>query len=328
MSFSNPIDISTPVSTENITQGDNRIRETKSGLQELLNVDHQSDLSGTEINSADSGTHRKTTLIEQASDPSAPLGVDTDFGILYTKEDDDTSQAELFWLDENDNVLQITKGNAIDLDSNYLGNNIYLEGTNGAEDDVIGMIKIDESDQVEIQHSETKPATLTDDSPPLVDKDIANKKYVDDAKGIIQLETVAFTSYKDCPDFFPEDDTIPQISEGTHVFSLAFTPISVNSRLIIEAVVTSGIVGQSLQGAGLFLSSQTNALVTTINDNSGAISSGSASTMVLKHIMTAGVDTEITFSVRGSNADVGGFSGARKWGGTLSSRITITEIAI
>lgn len=176
MTFSNSIDISTPVQTESLAQGDNRIRETKAGLQELLAVDHEVSLTGTEINSIDSGTHNKTTLIEQATDPSAPAGLTTDFGILYTKLDSDTSQSELFWKDENDNILQITKGNTVDLDLNFLSNNTYLEGTNFAEDGVVGMIKINTDDKVEI----LKGAVLSGTDAPTVDAGIANMKYVDD----------------------------------------------------------------------------------------------------------------------------------------------------
>ena len=186
MAFTNPIDIGTPLGSESISQGDNRIRETKSGIQELLNVDHEASLTGSEINSSDSGAHNKCTFIEQGSDPSAPSGVTTDFGIVYTKLDADTSQSELFWKDENDNILQVTKGNTINLDLNFLSNDTALEGNNLAADAVIDMIKVDTSDQVVIGHTITKPARLSTTDPPLADADISNKKYVDDVQKEIQ----------------------------------------------------------------------------------------------------------------------------------------------
>jgi microcystin-dependent protein len=111
--FANPIDTSEPDGNESVAQGDDRMRETKLGMQELWDVDHEASLTGTEINSSDSGTHNKCTFLEQISDPSAPTGVTEDFGLLYTKLDSDTSQAELFYKDENDNVHQLTRNGAL-----------------------------------------------------------------------------------------------------------------------------------------------------------------------------------------------------------------------
>lgn len=183
MAFTDPIDTGTPLGSESLSQGDERIREVKSGIQELLGIDHETTLTGTQINSTDSGCHNKATLLEQVSDPSAPTGVTTDFGIIYTKLDSDTTQAELFWKDENDNILQITKGNTIDLDLNYLSNDTWLEGTDFATTGIVNMIKVDTNDQVVIGHTSTKPAKLATTDPPLADADIANKKYVDDSTG-------------------------------------------------------------------------------------------------------------------------------------------------
>ena len=150
MAFTNVIDTSTPVGTDTLTQGDNEIRGAKAGWQEFLNIDHVAGLTGTQITAIDSGCHNKVTLIEQSVDPTAPTGVTTDFGILYTKEDADTSQAEVFYIDENDNVLQITKGNSINLDSIFLSNNTFLDAENNAGDDFIDMIKVNASDNIEI----------------------------------------------------------------------------------------------------------------------------------------------------------------------------------
>lgn len=174
MGFDNPIDISTPPQIESLGEGDNRIREAKSGWQEFLSVDHEASIIGTEIDSLDSGCHNKITLLEQTS-VSAPTGLSINFGILHTKNDTDTSQSELFYKDENDNTLQITKGNKIDLDLNFLSNNTFLTGTNQAGDGVISMIKVNTSDKVEILVG----AVLSADTDPVVNAGIANKKYVD-----------------------------------------------------------------------------------------------------------------------------------------------------
>lgn len=180
MTFSNIIDTSTPEGGELLSQGDNEIRDAKSGWQEFLDVDHEASLTGTEINSTDSGTHKKCTFIEQSVDPIPPTGVTEDYGILYTKDDSDSSQAELNYIDENENVTQITKGNSILLDSIFLSNDTYLDAVNEADDNTVDMIKVDTSDQVVIGHTATEPAKLATTDPPLEDADIANKKYVDD----------------------------------------------------------------------------------------------------------------------------------------------------
>lgn len=150
MAFATTIDTSTPAGTESLSQGDERIRETKSAIQELLGVDHETTLTGTEIKSSDSGCHNKTTLLEQGSDPIPPTGLTTNYGIVYTKLDSDTSQSELFWIDENGNVLQITKGQSIDLDLNYLSNNTWLTATNFAGSGTLNLIKLNVSDNLEI----------------------------------------------------------------------------------------------------------------------------------------------------------------------------------
>jgi hypothetical protein len=179
MSFTNPIDIGTPLGSESLSQGDERIREVKSGVQELLAVDHETTLTGSEINSVDSGCHNKITLLEQISDPLAPVGVD-DYGLVYTKLDVNTSQSELFWKDEGSNVLQLTIEGSLLLADSLLPNNVYIKARNAADDTDVAVIKLDANDQVLLRHSATEPARLGTNDPPLADADIANKKYVDD----------------------------------------------------------------------------------------------------------------------------------------------------
>jgi hypothetical protein len=179
MSFSNPIDVATPEGTESIGNGDDRIREFKDGVQELLSVDHEASLTETSIDSVDSGCHNKITLLEQGSDPSAQTGVDTNFGLLYTKKDTGgTDRSELFWKDESDNVLMLTSASRIDITTNFLLNNNYITAQT-VGDTTTEIIKIGTDDSVTIATWVGREAHLSSAFLPQDDKDIACKLYVD-----------------------------------------------------------------------------------------------------------------------------------------------------
>lgn len=331
MAFSNPIDTSTPIQTEALTQGDNRIRETKLGIQELLDVDHEASLTGTSINSIDSGCHNKTTFLEQVVDASPPSGLSSNYGILYTKLDSDTSQSELFWIDENDNILQITKGNTVDLDLNFLSNNIGIEGNLVGEASAVPMIKVDTSDQVVVYHTTAKPARLTSNDPPLADADIANMKYVDDqiSGNLAQIVNTTTGAVATGSTIIPADDTIPQKTEGDQYMTLSITPRNSSNILIIE--VTANVYVDS--GAdiiiALFQDDTSNALSAAWGRAFGA----EKSPLMLRHYMIAGTTSATTFKIRigtevSRTVTFNGVGGSRKFGGVLDSSITITEYVV
>lgn len=86
-----------PADTENISLGAGRIRDFKSDVQERGEVDH------SWAGNADDGKHKQITIL-------APLGSDpaniANHGFLYTKNV--SAKVELFWEDEDGNVVQIT----------------------------------------------------------------------------------------------------------------------------------------------------------------------------------------------------------------------------
>ena len=128
------------------------------------------------------------------------------------------------------------------------------------------------------------------------------------------------------------DDTVPQITEGTEFMTLAITPLSATSKLRIEAVNANGATlaaGQWMIMA-LFVGTTTNALA-SVQTHTGVVNS--MVNQVLVHTMTSGVTTELTFRIRcgGNGADTytfNGFNGGRVFGGTLASSITITEYEV
>lgn len=98
-----------PADTENISIGASRIRDLKTDIQERLEVDH------FHAGDTDDGAHKKV-------DFAAPLGADpanvANHGFLYTK--DVSAKVELFWIDEDGNVVQLTTVGSI---------NIFASGT-------------------------------------------------------------------------------------------------------------------------------------------------------------------------------------------------------
>lgn len=126
----------------------------------------------------------------------------------------------------------------------------------------------------------------------------------------------------------PQDDTIPQITEGTQFMSLAITPRSATSKLIIQVVacVTSNVTDNIC--TALFQDATANALAALNSVNSVA---GWMLNHSYIHYMTSGTTSSTTFRVRvgangGTTITFNGSGGARLYGGVMPSSITITEV--
>ena len=116
MAFTKTWDESTPAAGEDISTGDDKIRELKYAVRERLAVDHEAD--ATEAGNDFIGDHKKATFHVQAAAPTAVANT----GILYTK--DVTAVAELHFIDESSNEIQITTGGKIKKES--IHNNAYV----------------------------------------------------------------------------------------------------------------------------------------------------------------------------------------------------------
>lgn len=97
-------DETSPAGSQKVNLGDNRIREMKTQIREVLEVDHKFGSSGQD---ADNGKHKKVSLLEQAnlgtgSTGEPILGAQTVSG-----------KAELVYTDEDDNDLILTSQNKI-----------------------------------------------------------------------------------------------------------------------------------------------------------------------------------------------------------------------
>jgi hypothetical protein len=147
----------------------------------------------------------------------------------------------------------------------------------------------------------------------------------------VQVVNVLDTAVATGTTTIPEDDTIPQNTEGDEYMTLAITPTSSSNKLLIEVVVfVSHSAANAPKHAALFQDSTANALATGSHFEDTA---GGATPVVFSYYMTAGTTSSTTFKVSaGSNlagtTTFNGLTGSRLFGGTYTSSITITEIEV
>jgi len=127
----------------------------------------------------------------------------------------------------------------------------------------------------------------------------------------------------------PDDNTIPQISEGSQVLTLAITPKSATNKLLIRVVVHMGLYGSTFIIA-LFQDSTASAIAAQREYLASVTTSELP--LVLEYYMTAGTTSSTTFTVRAGTPGGGNWSlnkrgdGTSFLGGSIYSSITITEI--
>jgi hypothetical protein len=128
----------------------------------------------------------------------------------------------------------------------------------------------------------------------------------------------------------PNDDTIPQNTEGTEFFTLAITPTSASSKLIIYfSTILNHSVGTAILNTCLFQDLTANALVVSSSQN---VNNGGFMVVSGSYYMTAGTTSATTFKIRCGSPTSGtitlnGAASARYYGGVSNSYITIMEIA-
>ncbi|MBE9515967.1 MAG: hypothetical protein IME93_03200 [Proteobacteria bacterium] len=127
----------------------------------------------------------------------------------------------------------------------------------------------------------------------------------------------------------PDDNTIPQITEGDEYMTLAITPSNSSSNLLIQVVanVTRDTANDDVV-LHLHQDSTAGALAAVQKRITGALAS---EPVLFNHFMTAGTTSLTTFKLRIGGDGAGtttfnGYGGARKLGGVMASSITITEI--
>ena len=105
---------------------------------------------------------------------------------------------------------------------------------------------------------------------------------------------------------FPQDDTIPQISEGTQFFSQAYTPSTANCDLYIyaNASLKESSNVMNVNAMALFINDSTDALRVVSDYATTAQASKHGSYLYLVHKMPSWGASEKTFSLRAHEATV------------------------
>ena len=114
----------TPAGSAYVRDGDDRIKEYKKQVREILEIDHYCPSSGQ---SASCGRHKQMTLIE-AADIGTGGGVGT--GVAYLGAQTVSGQPELTYTDEDNDDVQITDGGKVKTtDTVKLTGDQTVEGT-------------------------------------------------------------------------------------------------------------------------------------------------------------------------------------------------------
>ncbi len=127
----------------------------------------------------------------------------------------------------------------------------------------------------------------------------------------------------------PDDDTIPQNTEGDQYMSGGLAPTSAVNLVEVEAEANlSNSASGFVMTMALFQDSVANALA-AVQESRPATTNRVA--MRLRHLMQAGTTSTINFKIRAGAGAAGtttfnGASGARKMGGAMSSFLAVREI--
>ena len=128
---------------------------------------------------------------------------------------------------------------------------------------------------------------------------------------------------------FPNDDTVPQITEGIEFFSQAYTPSTANCDLFISC--SAGVrertnVADDV-GMALFISDNTNALRVVTDYNSDSVVHGA--NLTITHKMPSWGVSAKTFSLRAHKANSINFAAfgyaEEKYGATTHATLFIIE---
>ena len=149
------------------------------------------------------------------------------------------------------------------------------------------------------------------------------------AGAIVQVVNVTTGAVATGTTVMPEDDTIPQKTEGDEYMTLAITPTHASNILKIDVIFYGNTSALRSMSVALFKDAVAGALAATAS----VVTADQPDTPTLTHWVAAGGTSEITFKVRaGPNAagttSFNGNGGARRYGGVASSSITITEIKV
>lgn len=146
---------------------------------------------------------------------------------------------------------------------------------------------------------------------------------------IIQQVRTSTTTFSTISSSIPFDDTIPQVGEGTQLFSVNITPTSATSILMFEMSVMCGMNDSARYGTfALFEDGAANAIYATSRLYNDSQDMTNFSFIWYK---VAGTTSALTYTVRAGpsagNLYINGYIFGRRFGGVASSSFYVTEIA-
>lgn len=146
---------------------------------------------------------------------------------------------------------------------------------------------------------------------------------------VFNMQSTVTTAVTATTATIPDDNTIPQNTEGTEWMTVSITPTSATNKLLITLNASGAVAGGQFIWA-IFQDSTANALYAgkLAVAASNILASGSYS-----FVMTAGTTSATTFKVRTGNngatqITMNGEANAAKFGGTVSSSLTVAEIKV
>ncbi len=145
---------------------------------------------------------------------------------------------------------------------------------------------------------------------------------------VVKTQTTLGTTTLTGTTLIPFDNTIPQSTEGTNFFSVAFTPSAIGNLIRIETTIYGAYSVAAHVTAALFQDSTANALAavaaqtTTTNQDVNL-------TLVYQFTASSTSATTLKLNVGGSTAGtftMNGSAGTATFGGVATSSFRITEI--
>lgn len=128
----------------------------------------------------------------------------------------------------------------------------------------------------------------------------------------------------------PQDDTIPQITEGNEYMTLAYTPKSTTNLLEIEVnIFVSSSTSGGVMTTALFQDAIANALAASSNFTD-TVATFATRPLVVRYVMAADTTSPITFRVRAGTHNAGtttfnGAAGSGRYGAAIKSAIIVRE---
>jgi len=126
----------------------------------------------------------------------------------------------------------------------------------------------------------------------------------------------------------PFDNTIPQLAEGTNVFSVVFTPTAIGNKIRIEARVFGAYSVAAHVTAALFQDATADALA-AVSAQTTTTNQDIEHTLVYVYTAASTSTTTLKLNIGGSTAGtytMNGNAGTSIFGGVATSSFIVTEI--